>query len=93
MYKFKKIVGKPEFSDQFSKLVIRYKRKGYKINVLKQSAHLAVNPNTFDHFAYLFNCTPMGQGSESMMILRKHYSVNGLGQNILRLFVGSPVLN
>ena len=59
VYKFRKIVGKLEFSDQFSKIVICYKRKGYTINVIKQSACSAINPITVDHFAYLFNCTPV----------------------------------
>ena len=59
VYKFRKIVGKLEFPDQFSKVVICYKRKGYTINVIKQSACSAINPITVDHFAYLFNCTPM----------------------------------
>ena len=64
----KRIVGKPEFSDNFCKIVICYKRKGYTIDVIKQSAGLVVNKITIDHFAYLFNCTPVGQGSDSMMI-------------------------
>ena len=50
-YKFRKIVGKPEFSDHFSKIVICYKRKGYNIDVMKQSACLAINPITVDYFA------------------------------------------
>ena len=42
MYNFRKNVGKPEFSDHFSKIVICYKGKGYNIDVIKQSACLAV---------------------------------------------------
>ena len=60
VYKFRKIVKKPETSDHFSKIVICYKRKGYNIDTIKQSACLAAHPITVDHFAYLCNCTPMG---------------------------------
>ena len=62
MYKFRKTVGKPKFSDQFSKIVICYKQKGYNIDVIKQHACLAV-----DQFAYLFNCMPVSRDSDSIM--------------------------
>ena len=55
---FRKIVGNPEFSDNFCRIVICYKRKGYNIDVIKQSPCLAVNQIMVDHFANLFNCTP-----------------------------------
>ena len=41
-YEFRKIEGTPEFSDHFSKTVLCYKRKGYSINDIKQSAFLGV---------------------------------------------------
>ena len=63
VYKFRKNVGTPKFSDQFSKIVISYVRNGYKIDVIKQSACLAVDPITGD-FAYLLNWTPVGRGSD-----------------------------
>ena len=62
---YRKIVGKPKISDQFSLIVICYKRKGYKVVVIKQSACLAVDPIMVDHFVYLFNYTPVGWGSDS----------------------------
>ena len=34
VYKFRKIVGRNNFSDQFRKLIIRYKRTGYNMNVM-----------------------------------------------------------
>ena len=40
VYKFKRIVGKPYFSDQFKKIVKRYKRVGYNFDVMRQSACL-----------------------------------------------------
>ena len=34
VYKFKRIVGKPNFSDQFKKIVKRYIRVGYNLDIL-----------------------------------------------------------
>ena len=34
VYKFKKIMGWTDFSDQFRKVIIRYTRIGYKLNVV-----------------------------------------------------------
>ena len=64
VYKLGKNVGKPEFSEHISKIYKCYKPAGYKIDVIKESACLAVNPLTVDQFAYLFNCMPVGQGSD-----------------------------
>ena len=38
VYKFKKILGRTDFSDQFRKIIIRRKRNGYDLNVMRQSA-------------------------------------------------------
>ena len=38
VYKFKKIVGRNDFSDKFRKIIIRYKRIGYNMNVMRQTA-------------------------------------------------------
>ena len=67
VYKFKKIVGRADFSDQFQKIIVRYKRIGYNINIMQQSACLVFNPITVNNFASLFNCTPVGRASDSMM--------------------------
>ena len=64
VYKFKKIMGK---IDQFQKIMIRHKRIGYDLNVMRQSACLVINPITVDNFAALFNCTPVDRVSDSMM--------------------------
>ena len=42
------------------------KKIGYNINVLQQTACLAVNPITIGNFAFLFYCTPEGRTSDSM---------------------------
>ena len=55
--KLKKIGGMTDFSDQFRKIILRYKRIGYNLNVMGQSACLVINPITVDGFAALFNCT------------------------------------
>ena len=44
VYKFKNIVGRVDFSDQFRKIIVRYKRIGYNINIMRQSACLVFNP-------------------------------------------------
>ena len=67
VYKFKKIVGRADFSDQFRKIIVRYKRIGYNINIMRQSACLVFNPITVNNFASLFNCTPVGRASDSIM--------------------------
>ena len=38
VYKLKNIMGKTDFSDQFRKIIIRHKRSGYDLNVMRQSA-------------------------------------------------------
>ena len=52
-----------DFSDQFRKIIMRYKRIGYNLNVMRQSACLVINPITVDGYAALFNCTPTNEAS------------------------------
>ena len=68
VYKLKKIVDSNNFSAQFIKIISHYKKIGYNINVLQQTACLVVNPITVGNFAFLFNCTPVGRTSDSMMV-------------------------
>ena len=68
VYKLKKIVGSNNFSAQFIKIISHYKKIGYNINVLQQTACLVVNPITVGNFAFLFNCMPVGRTSDSMMV-------------------------
>ena len=67
VYKFKKIRGMTDFSDQFRKIIMRYKRIGYNLNVMRQSACLVINPITVDCYATLLNCTPVDRALDSMM--------------------------
>ena len=46
VYKFKRIVGKPNFSDQFKNIVKRYTRVGYNLDIMRQTACLVLNPIT-----------------------------------------------
>ena len=57
------IVGKYSFSEQFRKLINRYKRIGYNPFVMRQTACLVVNPNSVDGYASLFNWTTAGRAS------------------------------
>ena len=67
VYKFKKLIGSNDFSFQFRKIITRYRRIGYNLNVMRQSACLVFNPITVDNYAAFFNCTPVGRASDSMM--------------------------
>ena len=67
IYKFKTVVGRADFCDQFKEILVRYKRIGYNINIMRQSACLVFNPITVNNFASLFNCTPVDLASDSMM--------------------------
>ena len=64
VYTFKKINGKNDFPYHFKKTIVRYKKIGYNINVLRLTACLVVNPIKVNSFAYLFNCTTVGRTSD-----------------------------
>ena len=51
-----KAVGKSNFSEQFRKLINRYKRNGYSLDIMWQTACLDVN-QIVDGYASLFHCT------------------------------------
>ena len=42
MYKFKKIIGNPNFSDLFKGFVTRFKRAGYTLDIMRQTACLVL---------------------------------------------------
>ena len=69
VYKFKQNVGKPNFSDKFKKIVKCYIMVGYNLDVMRQSARLALTPITVYNYGFLFNCTTVGQDSDSMTAL------------------------
>ena len=49
----------------FRKIILRYKRIGYNINIMRQSACLVFNPTTVNSFVSLFDCMPVGRVSLS----------------------------
>ena len=69
VYKFKRIVGKPNFSDQLKKIVKRFIKVDYNLNVMRQSACLVLNPTMVYSYGFLFNCTTVGQALDSMTTL------------------------
>ena len=68
VYKFRKIIGKNDFPYHFKKIIVRYKKIGYNVDVLQQTACLVVNPIKVNSFAYLFNCTTVGRASDIMTV-------------------------
>ena len=40
VYKFRKIIGKYDYPYHFKKIIVRYKKIGYNIDVLRQTACL-----------------------------------------------------
>ena len=58
------LIAKNDFPYHFKKTVVRYKKIGYNINVMRQTACLVVNPIKVNSFAYLFNCTTVGRTSD-----------------------------
>ena len=67
VYKFKKLIGNNDFSFQFRKIIARYRRIGYNLNVMRQSACLVFNAIAVDGCAAFFGCTPVGRASDSVM--------------------------
>ena len=55
-----KIIDKCDFPYHFKEISIR----GYNIDVLRQTACLAVNPIKVNNFAYFFDCTTVGRASD-----------------------------
>ena len=54
VYKFKRIVGKPNFSDQSKNIIKRYIKVGYNLDVMRQSGCLVLNLITvYSHDAAL----------------------------------------
>ena len=68
VYKFRKIIGKKWFPYHFKKIIVRYKKIGYNIDVLRQTACLVVNPTKVNSLAYLFDCTTVGRASDGMTV-------------------------
>ena len=66
VYKFKKIIGNPNFSNLFKRIVNRFKRAGYTSDIMRQTAFLVLNPIMIEGYAALFSCMAVVQDSDSM---------------------------
>ena len=69
VYMFKRIFGKPNFIDQFKKIIKRNIKVRYYFDVMRQSVGLVLNPVAVYSYGFLFNCMTMGQVSDSMTAL------------------------
>ena len=70
VYKCKTIVGKSNFIDQFKNIIKCYLRVAHNMDSMRQSACcMVVNPITAFSNDFLFNCTTVGQASDSMTAL------------------------
>ena len=65
-YKINKIIGNPNFSDLFKHIVNRFKRAGYTLDIMRQTACLVFNPIMVEGYAALFSCMALVQASDSM---------------------------
>ena len=61
VYKFKK-----NFSNLLKRIVNRFKRAGYSLDTLRQTACLVFNPIIVEGYAALFSCTAVVQASDSI---------------------------
>ena len=66
VYKFKKIIGNLNFSNLLKRIVNRFKRAGYSLDIMWQTACLVFNPIMVEGYAALFSCTAVVQASDSM---------------------------
>ena len=69
VYKSKRIVGKPNLSDQFKNIIKHYLKVEYNLDVIRQSACLVLNLIMVSSYVFLFKCMTMGQASDSMTAL------------------------
>ena len=66
---FKRIVGRPCFSDEFRGIVKRYIRVGCSLGVVRRSACLVLGPVAVCGCGFLFGCMAVGQASGSVAAL------------------------
>ena len=60
------IGNNPNFSDLFKRIVNRFKRAGYTLDIMRQTACLVFNPIMVEGYAALFSCTTVVQVLDSM---------------------------
>ena len=72
VYKFRKIIGKKYFPYHFKKIIVRYKKIGYNVDVLRQTACLVVNLIKVNSFAYLFKSRKESPQKLTQLSSRSH---------------------
>ena len=60
------LLGNPNFSNLFKRIVNRFKRAGYTLDIMRQTVCLAFNPIMVEGYAALFSCMAVVQASDSM---------------------------
>ena len=71
------------FHFSLEKIIIRYKRVGYNLTVMRRSVCLVFNPTMGDKYAAFFNCMPLVWVSDSMMAPTKFLTLVGWGRSFL----------
>ena len=67
VYRFrKKNVGQSNIGSIKKKIINRYKRIGYSLGIMRQTACLVINPIIDDGYVSLFNYTTAVRASDSM---------------------------
>ena len=66
VYKLKKTIGNPNFSNRLKRKVNRFKRAGYSLDIMRQTACLVFNLIMVEGYAAHFSCTAVVQASDSM---------------------------
>ena len=66
--KFKKIIGNPNFSNLFKRVVNRFKGEGYTLDIMRQTPCVVFNLIMVESYAALFSCTAEVQASDSMTV-------------------------
>ena len=70
VYKFKKIIGNPNFSNLFKRIVNGFKRAGLTLDIMRQTACPFFNPIMVEGYGALFSCTAVVPASDSMTALK-----------------------
>ena len=69
VYKFKRIVGEPGFSDEFGEIIKRFIGVGCGLDIVRRSACLVLDPITVCGYGFLFGCAAVGRASDSVTAL------------------------
>ena len=67
VYKFKKIIGNPNFNYLFKRIVNLIKRAEYTLDIMRQTACIVFNPIMVEGCAALFSCTAVQDSMTASM--------------------------